>query len=209
MMKAKQNQIAHEDTDFSHNRQNDPLFKAARASVEDSKSLLLLSSAMSKAIKAKYNAQEITMRSTKNDEDNRSITSNETSSSQLHDTKALTNPLQHLFSRRHHHRHPLSIENSKPEMAPFPSASASTPTMKSKSKSISRRLVNFLPIKSSHSKYSSSAMSTDASATTTPMSSSSKNKRVFLSQKSLEFEALLEEYPTRTIKTSLTPCTAA
>ncbi|KAL9549156.1 hypothetical protein PS6_006221 [Mucor atramentarius] len=35
------------------------------------------------------------------------------------------------------------------------------------------------------------------------------NKSALLSQKSLEFEALLEEYPSRTVKTSLTPCTAA
>ncbi|CAO3609938.1 unnamed protein product [Mucor fragilis] len=35
------------------------------------------------------------------------------------------------------------------------------------------------------------------------------NTAALLSQKSLEFEALLEEYPSRTIKTSLTPCTAA
>ncbi|GAN03021.1 hypothetical protein MAM1_0032c02471 [Mucor ambiguus] len=35
------------------------------------------------------------------------------------------------------------------------------------------------------------------------------NTSALPSQKSLEFEALLEEYPSRTIKASLTPCTAA
>ncbi|KAI7901640.1 uncharacterized protein BX663DRAFT_513515 [Cokeromyces recurvatus] len=40
-------------------------------------------------------------------------------------------------------------------------------------------------------------------------SSSSLSPKSTLSEKSLEFEALLEQYPSRTIKTSLTPCTAA
>lgn len=35
------------------------------------------------------------------------------------------------------------------------------------------------------------------------------NKPTLLSKKSLEFEALLEEFPSRTIKANLTPCTAA
>lgn len=88
---------------------------------------------------------------------------------------------------------------------------------------------------SQSSAYSTTALSSCTSSSSSSITSSTSNKestfskilRLFAikgnnkstlslantsalpSQKSLEFEALLEEYPSRTIKASLTPCTAA
>lgn len=84
-------------------------------------------------------------------------------------------------------------ENTFLSSPPSSSSSSSSITSSTASKESSfNKFVNLFPIKG-NSKSTLSLV----------------NKPMLLSKKSLEFEALLEEFPSRTIKASLTPCTAA
>ncbi|KAG2191622.1 hypothetical protein INT46_011345 [Mucor plumbeus] len=83
-------------------------------------------------------------------------------------------------------------ENTISSSLSFSSSSSSITSSTASKESAFSRFVNLFPIKGNNKSTLSSV-----------------NKPMLLSKKSLEFEALLEEFPSRTIKASLTPCTAA
>lgn len=88
----------------------------------------------------------------------------------------------------------LSTHSTTTALSSYTSSSSSSIISSTSSKkSTFRKMLRLFPLMGSTNK------------STLPLA----NTAALLSQKSLEFEALLEEYPSRTIKTSLTPCTAA
>ncbi|KAK4510180.1 uncharacterized protein ATC70_006352 [Mucor velutinosus] len=111
-------------------------------------------------------------------------------------SRSLTS-LQSMFTRRKR----LSLQRSTSQLSAHRTTALSACTLPSSSSTFSsssrkestfNKILHLLPFKG-NDKYTLSLANTSA----------------LPSQKSLEFEALLEEYPSRTIKTSLTPCTAA